>query len=469
MKIGLIAMSGIRACDQELLDHGLTLPGFVERSKSIASLPSLGLLTLAGMTPATHDVEYIEVEDIRNVDGLPGDFDLVAISSFSAQIKEGYELARRFVAAGTPVVMGGLHVTSVPDEARAVGAIPVVGEGELVWQQILDDAERGELAESYSSRGQQFDMADAPMPRFDLLDIGRYNRLTVQTSRGCPWKCSFCASSILLTDRYKQKPVEKVLAEIDAIKELWPRPFIEFADDNSFVNREYWRRLLPELAKRHTRWFAETDLSVAEDMDLLRQMYDAGCKQILIGFESPNEAGLDGIEMRRNWKRKQWPVYKESIRRIQSNGIRVIACFVLGLDGQTTDVFDAVYDFAEDAAPFDVQITYVTPFPNTPLYMQMKHQGRLTHDGQWDRCTLFDINFQPIGMTTTELRHGFFDLATRLYSDSFTQYRHDRFHRQVRAGLASFNDGGLAMKDNAQKSEVQSFDRRRRKKGLIKA
>ncbi len=127
----MIALSGIRACDAELLELGLTLPGFVERSKTIASLPSLGLLTLAGMTPPQHRIRYIEVADVRECGDLPGDFDLVAISSFTAQINEAYELARRFRAIGVPVVMGGLHVTSVPDEPAMHGASAVIGEGEI--------------------------------------------------------------------------------------------------------------------------------------------------------------------------------------------------------------------------------------------------------------------------------------------------------------------------------------------------
>ena len=110
------------------------------------------------------------------------------------------------------------------------------------------------------------------MPAYELLEPSKYNRLIVQTSRGCPLRCEFCASSILLRARYKQKPIEKVLAEIDRIRAFWRRPFIEFADDNAFVNRRYWKQLLPELKKRKIRWFAETDLSIHEDAELLRLM-----------------------------------------------------------------------------------------------------------------------------------------------------------------------------------------------------
>lgn len=432
MKIGLIAMSGIRACDTELLELGLTLPGFVERSKTIASLPSLGLLTLAGMTPKRHELHYFEVADLKQSEHLPNEFDLVAISSFSPQANESYVLARRFRDLGVDVVMGGLHVTSVPHEPAMHGASAVLGEGEIVWAEILRDAEHGRLKPVYDARGREFDFADAPMPAFEPLDMDKYNRLTVQTSRGCPWRCEFCASSILLTERYKQKSVEQVLREIDKIRELWPRPFVEFADDNAFVNRAYWHKLLSELAKRRIKWFAETDLSASEDDELLELARRAGCAELLIGFESPIEQGLDGIELRRNWQKRKWPIYKQVIRRIQSHGIRVNACFVLGLDGHTTDIFDAVYDFVEDAAPFDVQITYQTPFPNTPLYHRLKKQDRLTHDGEWERCTLFDINYDPTPMSAVQLRQGFHELSQRLHSASFTHWRRDQFRRQHR-------------------------------------
>lgn len=427
MKIGLIAMSGVRACDKELLELGLTLPGFVERSKTIAALPSLGLLTLAGMTPHEHEVRYIEVADLSAAENLPGDFDLVAISTFSAQAKEGYQLARRFTAAGVPVVMGGLHVTSVPEEPSRFGIISAIGEGEVIWPKILRDAEQGALKPAYDARGREFDLADSPMPAYEMLDIRRYNRLTVQTSRGCPWRCAFCASSILLTARYKQKPIPRVLAEIDRIRDLWRRPFIEFADDNAFVRREWWRQFLPELRHRRVKWFAETDLSVANDADLLKLMRESGCAEVLIGFESPTQNGLHGLELRRNWKERQFPRYRQAIEQIQSHGIRVNACFVVGLDDHGPEVFDALYRFVEEAVPYDVQVTYPTPFPSTPLYCQLQRQGRLIEPSAWEKCTLFDINFRPAGMSVDNLRRGFHELVSRLYSDSFTRYRRDHF------------------------------------------
>ena len=429
MRIGFIAMSGVRACDPVLLEMGLTLPGFVERGRTIASLPSLGLLTLAGLTPPQHAVEYLEIDDIRSLSSLPDRFDLVVISSFSAQILEAYALADQYRSRGVVVVLGGLHVTSIPDEAARHADAIVVGEGEPVWQTLLDDLAAGKLQARYVAHG-NFNLDDAPMPRFDLLEIDRYNRLTVQTSRGCPLQCEFCASSILLTRRYKVKPIAKVLAEIDRIRELWPRPFLEFADDNSFVDRPYWRELLTELRTRRLKWFTECDLRISQDDELLDLMHDSGCVEVLIGFESPVEQGLPGLELKTDWKHRHWSEYRQAIQTIQSHGIRVNGCFILGLDGHTPEVFDAVYEFARESELYDIQITIQTPFPGTPLYARLKTANRLLFDGQWDRCTLFDVNYAPDPMSVDELRHGFHNLARRLYAEQITHWRHDNFNRK---------------------------------------
>ncbi len=233
MRIAMIAMSGVRVQNAELMAAGLTLPGFVERSEVIASLPSLSLLTLAGMTPSDIEVTYHEIADLEH-DPLPsGEIDLVALTTMTAQAPEAYRVAARIRGAGVPVVMGGLHATACPEEALEHCDAVVAGEGEPVWLDVVEDARRGRVSGIYRPSG-EYDLGDAPMPRFDLLDPGRYNRLTVQTTRGCPHKCEFCASSITLTKGYKVKPIDKVIAEVRAIKSIWPRPFIELADDNSF-------------------------------------------------------------------------------------------------------------------------------------------------------------------------------------------------------------------------------------------
>ena len=149
MKLGLIAMSGVRAHNEELTRLGLTLPGFVERNKTIASLPSLGLLTLAGLTDDDIELDYREVEDIRNVESIPVDYDAVAISSFSAQINEAYELADRFREMGVTVLLGGLHVTARPQEALQHADSIVIGEGEPVWPQLLRDLKARQLQRTY--------------------------------------------------------------------------------------------------------------------------------------------------------------------------------------------------------------------------------------------------------------------------------------------------------------------------------
>jgi radical SAM superfamily enzyme YgiQ (UPF0313 family) len=433
MKIGFIAMSGIRAQNQQLLELGLTLPGFVERSKVIASLPSLSLLTLAGLTPADWQVEYREIQDLKKQPELPLDYDLVAITSLSAQIYEAYKVADYYMERKIPVVMGGLHVTSEPEEAQQHCTSVIIGEGEPLWPEVLKDFWGGSLKPVYRQHpAGNYDLAQAPMPRFDLLDPEKYNRITVQTSRGCPHKCNFCASSILLTSKYKLKPVEKVIAEIRAIKDIWRQPFIEFADDNSFVHRAHYKQLLRELAKEKVRWFTESDLSVAKDDELLALMRDSGCQQILIGLESPRKNSLAGVELNADWKSRQQDQYMEAIARIQSHGITVNGCFILGLDADTTEVFDEVLGFVRESGLYEVQVTFLTAFPGTPLYRQSKAEGRIIRDRAWEMCTLFDINIQPRHMSVEQLQAGFLKLVKQLYSAVETRARRTAFWRRLR-------------------------------------
>ncbi len=416
MKIGLLAMSGVRVRTPELAALGVTLPQFVNRGKVVASLPSLGLLTVAALTPDDVDVAYREVDELP-ADGELEPFDLVGISSFTAQIDEAYALADRYRASGTPVVLGGLHVSLLPDEAAQHADAIVVNGAEGAWPRVVADFRTGRLQKRYD--GARNGVFKAPLyvqPRFDLLRGRPYNRLTVQTSRGCPLNCEFCAASLRITERFQQKSVAQTIAELKAARQVTDQPFFELADDNTFLNKKWGKDFLRAIQPLELRWFTETDISVAADDELLDLLADSGCKQILVGFESPNASGLDGLDQH-NWKHRQHGNYLRAIDKIQSRGITVNGCFILGLDSDTTDTFHEVKEFVETSGLLEVQITVLTPFPATPLYARLQREDRLLQERYWDRCTLFDVNFQPKRMSVDELEAGLRWLFSEIYNE----------------------------------------------------
>ncbi len=455
MKIGLIAIAGVKIQTRKFIDLGVTLPQFVNRGRVIAQLPSLALLTLAGATPENVELEYVEVDDVTAFAQRPRvDFDLVALSTYTARAFDAYRVADAYRAHAVPVVFGGLHATVLPEEAALHADAVVVGEGETTWPQVVRDfqrAGRAGLKPWYrEARPGQFHLSDGPMPRFDLLvepqptpatalsepvtngeihRLGPYNRVTIQTTRGCPWDCDFCAASKLYGPRYRIKQVDRVLQEVDAVRSLWHRPFIEFADDNTFVHKSWAKRLLRELADREVRYFTETDVSLADDEELLDLLYPSGCRQVLIGFESPRRASLEGMD-RANWKIRQHSRYVEAIDKIQGRGVSVCGCFIVGLDSDTPEVFDELREFIDRSRLLEVQITILTPFPGTRLYQRLLAERRLLYPGAWDRCTLFDVNFRPCGMSVEQLEEGVMQLWRDTWNvEAFT--RRKRHYREL--------------------------------------
>jgi len=406
----------------------VTLPGFVNRGKIIASLPSLALLIIAAITPKDIELEYVEVPDI-NQHKINLKFDLVAISTYSAQAFEAYELADRYRESGVKVVIGGPHVTLLPEEARPHVDSVVIGEAEPVWADLINDFKNGQLKPYYKA-DKPHDISKSPTPLYKHIDKTRHNRITVQTTRGCPHDCEFCAASKVLGP-YRKKPVEAVVRDIEAIKEHWEHPFIEFADDNTFIDKEWSKKLLKAITPLKIRWFTETDISVAEDEELLSLLRPSGCRQLLIGFESVVRGSLEGMESK-DWKLKQYDSYLSAINKIQSHGISVNGCFILGLDNDTPDVFKQTLEFIKESQLLEVQLTILTPFPGTRLYERMKQEGRLLKDLYWDRCTLFDINFIPKNMTVEQLEDGGTWLGSQVYGEEAYNLRKDRYKQIIR-------------------------------------
>ena len=273
MRLGLLAMSGVRVIDPELAWLGVTLPQFVARGHVVASLPSLSLLTLAALTPEDVEIEYVEIPHIADLNArrLP-DFDAVAISSYSAQIGEAYALAdqlrgprdegdSRRAARDGPAARGpGTRRRGGAGRGRAPLA---AGDRRPGPRPLGAHLSRARPARS-TTCGNRPSRGSACWTRRTTTASPSRPRAAARTS------CEFCAGSRLYGPGYRQKTVDQVLAEIRAVGEIWERPFLEFADDNLFVDRRWGRELLERLRPLGARWFAETDISVADDPDLLR-------------------------------------------------------------------------------------------------------------------------------------------------------------------------------------------------------
>jgi radical SAM superfamily enzyme YgiQ (UPF0313 family) len=417
--VTLIPLSGFRIREPELLELGMSLPGLKPRAKAVAELPALGLLTLAGLLPPDWTCSYFPVQKLGPdvVDRISNEQPtLVAISALTASINEAYQLCRNLRERGVRTVLGGLHVSSCPHEAMHHADSVVVGSGESVWSDVLEDAAADRLKPLYQSSRQQTIANTWPQPRFDLLgpDPPRY---TLQTARGCPLACDFCGASRLLGS-FQEKPLTSILSELATIRRLQPRPLVELADDNTFAGNRDLNSLLETLGESGIRYFTECDWRIGERPDVLRGLAASGCVQVLVGIESMilRYPGMGG-------KQAEFSRIMAALERIQDAGVAVNGCFIVGADGETQASLARLASFIRGSPLADVQITLQTPFPGTGLYRRLSQQGRLLSGRDWSHYTLFDVTYQPDLLTVQELEIGFRQLIQATFSPECTARR----------------------------------------------
>ncbi|MDA7979518.1 MAG: B12-binding domain-containing radical SAM protein [Pirellulales bacterium] len=401
--VAFVPLTGLRVGTDEVRELGMTLPGLKTRVGALTELPALGLLTLAGMTPETWTSSYHPaadwdeslVEEVFETEPA-----LVAISALTASIDEAYRISAAFRARKTAVVIGGLHATVCAEEAAQHADAVVVGDGESVWHDVLADIERKSLRRIYRGTG-PFDLAQAPLPRFDLLGERAPARWTLQTERGCPFACDFCGASRLLGP-FREKPIERIRAELVEINRYSQRPWLELADDNTFAGGRDVDELLTTLGDSGARYFTEVDWRIGERPDVLQRLAESGCVQVLIGVESL-EFRYPGMGA----KQGQTERMMDAIRAIQEAGVVVNGCFIVGADGETDASLDHLTRFILESPLAEVQITLQTPFPGTGLFERLKHRGRLLADRGWSHYTLFDVTYHPKPLTVEQLESGF--------------------------------------------------------------
>jgi len=390
---------------------------FFSRSRELATYRRYwsglgqGLPIVAGVTPPDIQVELVD-ENHEAID-FSAACDLVGLTAMTQQADRAYEIAAEFRARGTRVVMGGIHATVLPEEARRHVDSVVVGEAERLWPRLLEDVRRGKLAPVYSG-GPPVDLRDTPLPRYDLLRGKRYQAVWLQTTRGCPRDCEFCAASRVFGTAYRHKDEDQVLEEVALVRRTLEGAQIGFGDDNMFVNQAASRKLLEKLIPLKIRWYTQTDISVARDDGFLKLLRRSGCMVLFIGFETLTEEGLRGIDAR-GWKLRQLARYAEDVRRIQGHGIGVMGAFMVGLDSDEISCFERIHRFVTDNNLYAAQITISTPLPGTRLRERLEREGRLL-PARWREHTCLNVTFRPRHLSPDELRRGLLDLYRSIYS-----------------------------------------------------
>jgi len=371
-----------------------------------------GLQLLGALTNASHSVKIVDETIGEKVD-YEGKYDLVGISMMTTQSSRGYKIADEFRLRGVKVVGGGYHPSMLPDEALEHFDAITVGEGEYTWAELVSDAEAGTLRKIYHS-DKLADMKDIPWPRRDLVRDRRFGvKNFIQTSRGCPQRCSFCSIIKFFGYSYRNRPVEDVIKEIKYLKKTgalkWNMVF--FSDDNIVGNPVYAKELFKALIPLKVRWGSQCSIAIAKDAELLQLARDSGCVALAIGLEAISDQALKIAN--KNMGNVKW--YKEAIAKIHSYKIAVFGLFIFGFDSDDNTVFDKTFAFIEENYLEYAMFSVLTPLPGTGFYDEFKKNGRLLHEN-WADYDFQHVVFQPAQMTVQELQDGRYYTAKKIHS-----------------------------------------------------
>ena len=348
-----------------------------------ALFPPLNLATLAALTPAEHEVAID--------DGCLGPVranrsaDLVAITAMTAQAPAAYSLADQYRARGIPVVLGGIHPSMCPEEAGQHADAVVLGEADRLWPDLIQDFAHGNMKSRYHDPD-PIDLAQIASPRRDLLDPKGYVIFnSVQTTRGCPFNCNFCSVTTMSGVKYRFRPVEKVIEEINVLDNR----FIYFVDDNIIGVPRRAKELFKAFTPLKLGWASQVTINFARDQELMRLARESGCYGVFIGFETFSNQSIRDAGKGVNRPDE----YLRDIRRIHAAGIKVWGSFIFGFDNDSLDVFRETLSFIEQSGMEFAQFSLLTPLPGTALFRQFEEEQRIVHR-DWSKYDLGSIVFQ---------------------------------------------------------------------------
>lgn len=376
--------------------------------------PPIGLGIVAALTPEHWQVELI---DENWVEFAYREADLVGITAFTASANRAYEIASIYRERSVPVVMGGIHASMCTDEALHFVDAVVVGEAETAWPRVIADVENGCLQQVY--KGDLGDLKGSSRPSRDLFHPD-YIFASVQTSRGCPMNCEFCSVTAFNGQRYRRRPPEDVLDELETISQR----MLFFVDDNIIgygkESRKQALALFKGMVERKLDklWFCQASLNFADDEEVLHWAGQAGCRMVFIGLEAEDVNALTEINKQLNLHRGI-ESYEAAFQRIHRAGIAVLGAFIFGMDGDTPEKLRQRTDYMKNANIDVIQTTYLTPLPGTRLFNRLQEEGRLLYTEypkDWDRFDMTEVVYHPGNMKPAELEQAMDESNRRIYS-----------------------------------------------------
>ncbi len=366
--------------------------GFVYSNSSL--YPPLSLGILAALTPDDWEVEIFD-ENFETFESVI-EADLVGLTAFTSSAYRAYQIAAAYKEKNIPVVMGGIHASMVPKEAINYVDAVGIGEAESYWSSIITDFETGNLKQFYY--GEQLPMDKVPLARHDLFHE-KYTIDSIQTTRGCPFNCSFCSVTAFNGAKYRMRPVEEVLKEVEMVK----TKNMFFIDDNllgySKKSKEHATAIFRGMIERGIKkdWWTQCSLNVADDEEVLALMAESGCKLIFIGIESETVEGLEDTNKTLN-TRMGFDKYTEAFNKIHKYGMAVIGSFIFGLDSDTVEALEHRKNYIL-SQPIDAyQTGILTPLPGTKMYREYEEQGRIIKNNypeDWQYYSIEDVVMKP--------------------------------------------------------------------------
>lgn len=394
-----------------------------------SSMPPLGLLTVAGMFPKNYALKVVDMNIEPLTDADLNWADVVFTSTMIVQKESFYQVVERCNRAGVPIVAGGPHPTSYHDNIREEvdGTVDhfLFGEVEEIFEEFLTDFESGSVKDVYRETRKP-DITQAPLPRYDLINIDAYGSMALQFSRGCPFNCEFCDITKLFGRVPRTKSNEQMLAEFEMLYKLGWQGSMFVVDDNFIGNKRDAMRLLPAV----TEWqeernypfslYTEASVNLVEIPDMLDAMTEAGFNMVFLGIESPNDAALLGTSKGQNTSKEEeaGSYLLRAIRTIQSKGMEVTGGFIIGLDGDTE--FDSHINFIQEAGIPMAMAGLLTALKETDLWHRLKQEDRLLVESSGNNTDM-SLNFVP-EMPREQLIAEYRRVVSTLYDPTLKNY-----------------------------------------------